>query len=524
MSSHTLEGKKKTQNGVKRLMFTVLSILLEVVFLVGIFKGLNEYAVFIDNLTRIFAVILVLKIYGRNETSSMKTPWIILILTFPILGVALYFMIGMNGGTRKMRMRYKRIDEKLLPLLPENKEVLERLNVSDPKAGNVSNYIERNACYPVYQNTDVTYFDEAIKGLEAQLTDLAKAEQFIFMEYHAIEDEYAWSRIQTVLEERVKAGVEVRVFYDDMGSIGFVNLSFARKLEAKGIACRVFNPLLPGLNMFLNNRDHRKITVIDGKVAYTGGMNLADEYINARVRFGYWKDAAIRLTGECVWSFTSMFLELWDYILKIESDYTFYRATSMEKHRLQEKIHADEKGFVQPYTDSPLDHEDVGENVYLNIISRAKKYLYIFTPYLIIGSEMRTALVNAAKSGVDVRLVVPGIPDKKLVYFLTQSNFPYLIKNGVKIYTYTPGFIHAKCFVSDDVQATVGTVNMDYRSLCLHFECGVWMYRTRAVLQVKEDALKTFAESHEVTLEEFQRKSFLVRTFMGALKLFAPLL
>ena len=220
----------------------------------------------------------------------MKTPWIILILTFPILGVALYFMIGMNGGTRKMRMRYKRIDEKLLPLLPENKEVLERLNVSDPKAGNVSNYIERNACYPVYQNTDVTYFDEAVKGLEAQLTDLAKAEQFIFMEYHAIEDEYAWSRIQTVLEERVKAGVEVRVFYDDMGSIGFVNLSFARKLEAKGIACRVFNPLLPGLNMFLNNRDHRKITVIDGKVGYTGGYNLANEYFNYTHPYGEWKD------------------------------------------------------------------------------------------------------------------------------------------------------------------------------------------------------------------------------------------
>ena len=305
MSSHTLEGKKKTQNGVKRLAFTVLSILLEVVFLIGIFKGLNEYAVFIDNLTRIFAVILVLKIYGRNETSSMKTPWIILILTFPILGVALYFMIGMNGGTRKMRMRYKRIDEKLLPLLPENKEVLERLNVSDPKAGNVSNYIERNACYPVYQNTDVTYFDEAVKGLEAQLTDLAKAEQFIFMEYHAIEDEYAWSRIQTVLEERVKAGVEVRVFYDDMGSIGFVNLSFARKLEAKGIACRVFNPLLPGLNMFLNNRDHRKITVIDGKVGYTGGYNLANEYFNYTHPYGEWKDTGIRLEGDAVASLTA---------------------------------------------------------------------------------------------------------------------------------------------------------------------------------------------------------------------------
>lgn len=217
-----------------------------------------------------------------------------------------------------------------------------------------------------------------------------------------------------------------------------------------------------------------------------------------------------------------MFLELRDYILKIESDYTFYRATSMEKHRLQEKIHADEKGFVQPYTDSPLDHEDVGENVYLNIISRAKKYLYIFTPYLIIGSEMRTALVNAAKSGVDVRLVVPGIPDKKLVYFLTQSNFPYLIKNGVKIYTYTPGFIHAKCFVSDDVQATVGTVNMDYRSLCLHFECGVWMYRTRAVLQVKEDALKTFAESHEVDPGGISKKIVSCAYIYGSIEIVCP--
>ena len=330
--------------------------------------------------------------------------------------------------------------------------------------------------------------------------------------------------IVEILAQKVKEGVDVRFMYDGIGCIQTLPNKYYCYLQEKGIKCACFQPFRPLMSIIQNNRDHRKITVIDGKVAYTGGMNLADEYINARVRFGYWKDAAIRLTGECVWSFTSMFLELWDYILKTESDYTFYRATSMEKHRLQEKIHADEKGFVQPYTDSPLDHEDVGENVYLNMISRAKKYLYIFTPYLIIGSEMRTALVNAAKSGVDVRLVVPGIPDKKLVYFLTQSNFPYLIKNGVKIYTYTPGFIHAKCFVSDDVQATVGTVNMDYRSLCLHFECGVWMYRTRAVLQVKEDALKTFAESHEVTLEEFQKKSFLVRTFMGALKLFAPLL
>ena len=518
MSSHTLEGKKKTQNGVKRLMFTVLSILLEVVFLIGIFKGLNEYAVFIDNLTRIFAVILVLKIYGRNETSSMKTPWIILILTFPILGVALYFMIGMNGGTWKMRMRYKKIDEKLLPLLPENKEVLERLNVSDPKAGNVSNYIERNACYPVYQNTDVTYFDEAVKGLEAQLTDLAKAEQFIFMEYHAIEDEYAWSRIQTVLEERVKAGVEVRVFYDDMGSIGFVNLSFARKLEAKGIACRVFNPLLPGLNMFLNNRDHRKILVIDGNVAFTGGINIADEYINEIERFGYWKDTGIRMKGAAVWSFTCMFLEMWNYIINSTEDYEKFRPDAHYVAKIPSV------GYVQPYSDTPLDHENTGENVYMNIINSAQKYVYIFTPYLIIDHEMLVSLQNAAKRGVDVRIVTPGIPDKKFVYLLTQADYGVLIESGVKIYQYTPGFIHAKSFVCDDKIATVGSINLDYRSMYLHFECGVWCYKTEAVLQLKEDAFAVIGQSQQIDLEFCKHRFVGVRMIQTCLRLLAPLL
>ena len=516
MSSHTLEGKKKTQNGVKRLAFTVLSILLEVVFLIGIFKGLNEYAVVIDNMTRIFAVILVLKIYGRNETSSMKTPWIILILTFPILGVALYFMIGMNGGTRKMRMRYKRIDEKLLPLLPENKEVLQCLNASDPKAGNVSNYIERNACYPVYQNTDVTYFDEAVKGLEAQLTDLAKAEQFIFMEYHAIEDEYAWSRIQTVLEKRVKAGVEVRVFYDDMGSIGFVNLSFARKLEAKGIACRVFNPLLPGLNMFLNNRDHRKITVIDGKVGYTGGYNLANEYFNITHPYGVWKDSGVRLEGEAVRSLTLIFMEMWNAIRGTDTEY--------EKYLPDGVFEAKGGGYVQPYADSPLDRERVGENVYMNIIKGATEYVYFITPYLIISDEMKRELGLAAKRGIDVRIVTPGIPDKKLVYRLTRSYYAGLIRDGVRIYEYTPGFCHAKQCICDGKIATVGTINLDYRSLYFHFENGVYLYDVPAIKDIREDFEEVFAVSTEVGNNYHTARSPLKRLGQYFLRLFAPLL
>jgi cardiolipin synthase len=271
----------------------------------------------------------------------------------------------------------------------------------------------------------------------------------------------------------------------------------------------------------MNNRDHRKITVIDGWIGYTGGFNLADEYINKKMKFGYWKDAGIRLTGACVWSFTSMFLEMWDYITGEETDYAFYRSQSAVE---QDNIPAKEAGSVQPYSDSPLDHEDVGEVVYLNLINHAKKYVYIFTPYLILGSEMRTALCNAAKCGVDVRIVVPAIPDKKMVYMLAQSEFAHLIGSGVKIYKYTPGFIHSKCFVVDDIHATVGTINLDYRSLYLHFECGVSLYRAEAVMQVKEDALNTFEISHEVTLEECQNRLWIVRVFMGVLRLFAPLL
>ena len=330
--------------------------------------------------------------------------------------------------------------------------------------------------------------------------------------------------IVEILAQKAKEGVDVRFMYDGIGCIQTLPNKYYCYLQEKGIKCACFQPFRPLMSIIQNNRDHRKITVIDGKVAYTGGMNLADEYINARVRFGYWKDAAIRLTGECVWSFTSMFLELWDYILKTESDYTFYRATSMEKHRLQEKIHADEKGFVQPYTDSPLDHEDVGENVYLNIISRAKKYLYIFTPYLIIGSEMRTALVNAAKSGVDVRLVVPGIPDKKLIYSITRSFYHGLVKHGVRIYEWTPGFCHAKMSVADDCMATCGTINLDYRSLYHHFENGCFMADNQAVLDIRDDLKATMNDCREVTEEYLTGRSTYLRLGQLFMRLFAGLL
>ncbi len=519
MKTDTLEGRAITKNGVKRLCFSVLCILLEAAFIVVLFTKLNQYAEIVNLITRLLAGVLVLSLYSSEKTSSMKTPWIILILIFPIMGVGLYLLIGLNGGTRKMRKRYEDIDRVLLPLLPENHECMKSIREKIPKAGNISEYIQKNAHYPVYQNTDITYYDEAVKGLEAQLHELAKAESFIFMEYHAIEDDKAWHKLQNVLVDRVKAGVEVRVFYDDMGSIGFINTDFVKKMEKLGIKCRVFNPFMPGLNVFLNNRDHRKITVIDGKVGFTGGYNLANEYFNYTHPYGQWKDTGIRLEGEAVASLTAIFLEMWNAVSdKDKND------TDFNKFLLKTDYQAEQKGFVQPYADSPMDNEQVGEEVYISMANKAERYCWFMTPYLIITDEMTHALCLAAKRGVDVRIITPGIPDKKFIYKITRSFYHGLVKHGVKIYEWTPGFCHAKMSVADDCMATCGTINLDYRSLYHHFENGCFMAGSQAVLDIRADLEATMNECREVTEKYRTGQSAYLRLGQLFMRLFAGLL
>ena len=519
MKDTTLEGRAKTKNGVTRLVFSVVCILLEVIFVLLLFTGLNRYAEAINLCTRILGLIVILNMYASPVTSTIKMPWIFLIMVFPIMGLTLYLMVGLNGGTSKMRKRYKDIDERLLPLLPENHKIQEKLQHTIPKAGNISSYIQRNALYPVYQNTDVTYYDEALKGLEAQLEELAKAEHFIFMEYHAIEDAEAWHRIQNVLEERVRAGVEVRVFYDDMGSIGFINTDFIKKLEAVGIRCRVFNPFMPGLNMFLNNRDHRKITVIDGKIGFTGGYNLANEYFNLTHPYGQWKDTGIRLEGDAVRSLTVTFLEMWNAVSdRDENDTEFSRFLTDYPYEAQQT------GFIQPYADSPLDNEQVGEEIYISMVNKAEKYCWFMTPYLIITDEMAHALTLAAKRGVDVRIITPGIPDKKMIYSVTRSFYHELVKDGVRIYEWTPGFCHAKMSVADDCMATCGTINLDYRSLYLHFEDGVWIYKNKVVQDIKDDFTQTMEYCNPVELEFCLNRNIGVRMMQNIFRAFAPML
>ncbi|MFQ9087290.1 MAG: cardiolipin synthase [Roseburia sp.] len=509
------EAKAAVKNSIGRLMFAALGFVIQVVWIIMLCLKLNDYSAAISLGSSVLALCVAFYIYGKDMNAGFKLPWIIAILAFPVLGLCLYFLFGRPGATKHMRQHFEKIDADLEGTLVQDENVLKNLEATDFAVANQARYLWKCAGYPVWQNTDVEFHKTAEEGLEAQKRELRKAKKFIFMEYHAIEESSAFLELKEILVQKAKEGVEVRVFYDDVGSFVFINKDFIKRMEAVGIQCRVFNPMHPFLNIFMNNRDHRKITVIDGKVGFTGGYNLAEEYFNRTHPYGYWKDTGIMLTGDAVRNLTVMFLEMWNAVRKTDMDY--------DKYLPKVEYTAKEQGFVQPYADSPLDHETTGENVYMNLIKNAKHEIFFTTPYLIITDEMSRELRMAARRGVDVRIVTPGIPDKKMVYQMTRSYYSELARNGVRIYEYTPGFIHAKQCVCDGESATVGTINMDYRSLYLHFENGVLMYHYDAVAEIRKDFEDIFAASTEVTEKYNGRKSVPARMGRGVLRLFSPL-
>ena len=517
-SEKTVEKKSAVKNGIVRMVLVLLSILLEVVVIFLLLHYLGSKAGWVYSVLHILSIILVLVIYGSHKTASVRMTWIMLIMLVPIVGTVLFLIIGLNWHTLQMRKRYTELDKILLPLLPPNEEVSRHVREKSGRLSGISAYLKKNAGYPVYENTKVTYYDDGLKGLNAQLEELAKAERFIFMEYHAIEDAESWHEIQKVLVERAKAGVEVRIFYDDMGSIGFINTNFVKKMESLGLKCRVFNPFAPGFNFFLNNRDHRKITVIDGKVGFTGGYNLANEYFHRTEPYGFWKDTGVKLEGDAVQSLTVIFLEMWNAISKYDVDDKDFRQF------LTSPPSPEGKGFVQPYADSPMDGIAVGEDVYMSIAEGATEYAWFITPYLIITDEMNHVLSLAAMRGVDVRIITPGIPDKKMVYSLTRSYYNGLARHGVRIFEFTPGFCHAKMSVSDDLVATCGTINMDYRSLYHHFENGCLLADCDAVMDIKHDFEETFAQCREVTDYYVTGRGAFMRFGQMLLRLAAPLM
>lgn len=378
-------------------------------------------------------------------------------------------------------------------------------------------YLQNHAGFPVYTDSQTLYLSPGEKKFDCLLQELKKAQRYIFLEYFIIQEGYMWNSVLEILKEKAAQGVKVRVLYDDIGCFLKLPQDYDSQLRSMGIDCRVFNRFKPVLTSMQNNRDHRKIAVIDGKVAFTGGINLADEYINAIERFGHWKDASVMVSGKAAWSFTLMFLQMWELTTGEDEDYAQYDPWVLTDCPVQAS------GFVQPYADSPMDKENVGEQVYLQIINNARRYLYINTPYLIIDESMMSALCLAAKSGVDVRIVTPHKWDKWFVHVTTRSYYRDLMAAGVRIYEYSRGFIHSKTFVSDDTVATVGTTNLDFRSLYLSFECGVLMYRTEAVAQLKEDFLNTLEQCYEITDQDCQCGP-IRRIFQDVLRLFAPLM
>ena len=503
-----------------RTAFVVLFMAIQVGILFGAFRWLEEYMHIVYAISILLSAAVIIYIFNEPINSSFKMAWIVPVLVIPVFGVLLYIFVQMQFQTKLMARRLKKNIGDTAAYLKQDREVQERIREASRRSSHLIDYMKDHAGYPAYGNTHVEYFPLGEDKFEALMRELKAARHFIFMEYFIVERGYMWDSILKVLEEKVKEGVEVRVMYDGMCCLMLLPYHYPRVLEKKGIRCKMFSPIKPTLSTYQNNRDHRKIVVIDGHTAFTGGVNLADEYINRKVRFGHWKDTAIMLKGDAVQSFTMMFLQMWNVTERQPEDYGKYAVPKDYEHPQA----SDHSGFVLPYGDSPMDREQVGERVYLDILNQARSYVHIMTPYLILDDEMVNALSYAAKRGIDVKLIMPHIPDKKYAYMLARTFYPELTRAGVKIYEYTPGFVHAKVFVSDDEKAVVGTINLDFRSLYLHFECAAYIYRNPVVFDVERDFEETLKKCSPITMEDCKNYSWMGKKLGRLMRLVAPLM
>ena len=474
--------------------------------------------VWVQFATSVLTWVVIVRLINKHGKSSLKLNWILLILIAPIFGVPSYLLYGEGRPTRRMGKKLEKSRAELECTLQEAYGVREELQVKERKQS-ISKYLQDFVGYPAFRDGEVVYYSEGEKMFPEMLAELRKAETYILVEYFIIAHGKMWNEILKILVEKAALGVQVRIIYDDFGCMMTLPPKYDRYLESlhENIRCMTFNNVVPVFAVRMNNRDHRKMLVIDGKVAFTGGVNIADEYINEIRRFGYWKDTGVRITGGAVASFVKMFFTIWNAFRADKEDLNAYLPPANSENGVKNSC------VIQPYDDSPFDGISVGETVYLDLIHSAVHYVYIFTPYLILDDEMRSALCLAALRGVDVRIVTPGVPDKKTVYRLTRANYSVLMKAGVKIYEYTPGFIHAKSMLCDDEQAVVGTINLDYRSLYLHFENAVYFKDCAAIAELKRDCEETFAMSTLCTPENTKRNVF-VRARDSILRLFETLL
>lgn len=511
---------KKGKKGLFKIIFgrtgvVFCLLLIQLAILFSGFVYLKEYFAYILGGFTLLSTATVIYILNEKIDPSFQLVWVVPVLLLPVFGCLLYIFVQLQIGTKYIAARLRALEEQTKPYLQQEKQVADHLKETDMDMARLCSYLGSAAGAPVYQNTEVTYFPLGENKFEEMKKQLMLAEKFIFMEYFIVEEGIMWNSILEILKEKVKKGVEVRFLYDGMCSIALLPNSYPEQLKKIGIQCKMFSPIKPMLSTHQNNRDHRKILVIDGHTAFTGGVNLADEYINQKQRFGHWKDTAIMLKGDAVRSFTLMFLQMWNVDIRKAELYQNYLLPLAKEQ---------ENGFVCAYGDSPFDGEYIGEQVYLEILNAAKEYVHIMTPYLILDNAMVRALSYAAKSGVETIIIMPHIPDKKYAYLLARTYYEELIKAGVQIYEYTPGFVHAKVFVSDNSRAVVGTINLDFRSLYLHFECAALMVDNPVIEDIEADFQKTLGKCQKITWEECKSYGIVKKVTGKFLRLLAPLM
>lgn len=515
--------KKKSKYFFLKLLFshTMINIFLlvfQVVVLFVTFHMMGRYWQGFLIGCIILSVILIIYIINDDENPAFKLAWMIPICAVPIFGVTAYIFVKTSPGIWKLKERLDKRKKETEAYLQPDPEIVKSLEEENAEIKDLSHYLQTINQMPTYRNTKVTYFPLGEYEYVELLEELKKAEKFIFIEYYIIDKGKMWDSILEILEQKAKEGVEVRVMYDGMCTLYKLPWRYYDRLKEKGIEAKVFHPIVPLLSSHQNSRDHRKILVIDGRIAFSGGINLADEYINEINVFGHWKDTAIKLEGDAVKSFTAMFLQMWNVSTTVEEDYDRYLCIE------QPDYHKEAKGYVIPYNDDPINREDVAEGVYLDIIAKAQKYVHIMTPYLILDYEMEKCLKFAAKRGVDVKLILPHIPDKKIPFYIARTHYMDLMRAGVKIYEYEPGFVHAKVFVSDDERAVVGSVNLDFRSLFEHFECATFIYNNPVVAEIEDDMQDTLQKCITVTPEYYRALPITSRILGKIFRIFGSLM
>ena len=522
LREHGRKAKQKSFRALFRLVFsrtmvTIVLLILQIYLLYRIFNLVRLSSLMLT-IFYLLGAVAVVAVINNDDNPAFKLAWIIPICILPIFGVALYLFISANPGSRHLRRQLERRVEESRHLLRTEYRVVEKIKKEPSGFRNICYYLQKNNVMPTYDHTKVSFFPLGDDKYTDLLQELEKAQHFIFLEYFIVHKGIVWDRILGILKEKAAQGVEVRLLYDGMNTLSALPASYPKQLRAMGIQTKVFEPIRPLLSTAQNHRDHRKILVIDGKVAYNGGVNLADEYMNLEERFGHWKDTAVKLEGEAVRSFTIMFLQMWYMDEKGFGEYDKYLLAQGSFPGGE-----DRKGYVVPYNDDPMNHMDVAKDVYVDILYKARHYVHIMTPYLVLDNEMLTALIFAARRGVDVKIILPHIPDKKVIFYIARTYYPQLLDGGVEIYEYTPGFVHAKEFITDDNKAVVGSINLDFRSLYLHFECATLILMNPVIQDIEKDFQETLKKCRKVDLQYYVDLPLRSKIVGQVARLFAPL-